>query len=189
MFNRIGDCVQEWTKPLREADPELNSEQLEARLGKVFRDLLDDDTSLSNNCWSIRSSITKLLCDGVTSRFYGRAVCPHSVEHPTKTVDGSRPGQNKLFTDCPVHLRVVGDPFGSLTVTKVHLDHNHRTGPEYTRFYAKQCQLSAQEKQEIARLLDLKAQPTAIAAAISRETNKVITTKKILNVKQVGHLT
>lgn len=144
------------------------------------------NTEATGNVWSIRSSHFTARKNGSLS-FYARIFCPHAVPLRNKSVDGSRPNQHHLFTECPAKISFSGKVGGALTVGEVVVDHNHQVGPEYVKFYASERKLTDQEKEEIGRLLEMKAPVAAISSKLSQETGKLIVPKTIHSLKQVNY--
>ena len=93
-----------------------------------LKPILSADTLRSGNVWRIRSSQKPHRNNGRRA-FYAIAVCPHHTAHPSKIVDGSRPNQKTLFTECPVVINFSGSCDGSLRIKSACLKHNHKVSP------------------------------------------------------------
>lgn len=64
----------------------------------------------------------------------------------------------------------------------MHLGHNHELSATIYQFYPKVRRLSAGEKEEAKRLLQLNVKPGDVKATICASTGKLVQTKDVLNI-------
>ena len=161
---------------------------LKRGLGRaIFGHATAEDTKTTGNVWVFRSTTKNYNVAKQLSTITLRFRCPHSIEQKPHLVDGSRPNQNSMFTECEVQgTASVSLKTMTTRVNSISGKHNHQVGPEYARFYASERQLSKEEKLEIARLLDLKAAPQLIANELSQRNDKLITSRQITNARPVS---
>lgn len=86
-------------------------------------------------------------------------------------------------TQCPVFVTARQFDNGGVSISRLHLDHNHVLDNGLVQHYPERKRLDADQRKEVAELLSYGIKPGKLQELVRKKTGKAILTQDLANLR------